>query len=264
MTLMKGNKSIKALQKKMLDGIRKADIYFEFFEKESNFVAGISGGFDSLVMVDLIAHYKDKYLKNVNFFALFVDNGLKPLKNPEMVRNFVEERGFSFHIIKDTETAGNILQKKKPFNPCFICSRNRRKILLEFASSVQSHRVLLAHNLDDVIETLLLNIFYSREISTMMPIQPLFQGRYFIVRPLSLIERNLIMKYALALGISEKPEGTCTFENSNKRKLIRDYLMALYKIDPRIHTNLKHSLFNCNFDFLWCKYKNEKQQIHSV
>lgn len=258
---MKSRKDVLRLREKLIMSLRKADIYFNLLRDDPSFVAGISGGFDSLVMLDLLHHYKEKYKLNFEIFAVFIDNGIKHLKYPEKLENYVIKRGFTFHILHDCETKKNILLREKPFNPCFICSRNRKRIFIDFASSHKAKRILIAHNLDDIIETLFLNMFYSREISTMLPSQPLFKGKYFISRPLSLVDRSFILKYASLNGISEKYEDTCPYESVNKRKLTQEFLKNLYQLDPQIHKNLKHTLFNCNSDFLWGRYKNIKEAL---
>ncbi|MEO0198428.1 MAG: ATP-binding protein [candidate division WOR-3 bacterium] len=246
---------------KLLNRIKKADLYFEILGREKIFVAGISGGFDSLVMLDLLYYFKIKHNRDFDVHAVFVDNSFKTLINEETLREFIEGRGFSFVKINDTESKEIIEKRSKPFRPCFICSRVRRKLLVEYADKLKAKRILLGHTLDDVIETLFLNMFYSRGISTILPLQALFQGKFFISRPLILIEKSEILTYAKLMGISDKFEGKCIFENDNKRETVRRILQELYRIDPQIKRNLKHALFGYNEKFMWTPFKSIKSKL---
>jgi len=70
----------------------------------------------------------------------------------------------------------------------------RRKRIFEIANENGCNRIAFAHHKDDIIETLLINIFYGREISTMMPDQSVFGGKFHIIRPLAYIREPLIQK----------------------------------------------------------------------
>ena len=83
-----------------------------------------------------------------------------------------------------------VVKQNQNKNPCFICSRKRRKALFELADKLNCDKVALVHQRDDVIETLILNIFYGREISTILPKQPVFNNKFQIIRPFWEIGKN--------------------------------------------------------------------------
>jgi tRNA 2-thiocytidine biosynthesis protein TtcA len=250
-----------SLRGKLLKYIRVLDENLKLFQQHDVIVLGISGGYDSITLTDIITQYNTQRRLSLKIYPVFVNNHFKPLLNEDKLRKLLQERGLELTILEDAETEKNIKFKLKPFNPCFICSRERKKKLLEFAYTLKSNKVLLAHTLDDAIETLFLNILYSRGISTIMPVQPLFQGKFFIARPFIFVEKSLVKKYATLLGIDQKLEGECPYDRSSKRSFVREFLHELYAKDPIVKNNIKHALFHCNEKFLWHQYIDLKELL---
>jgi tRNA(Ile)-lysidine synthase TilS/MesJ len=71
---------------------------------------------------------------------------------------------------------------------CFWCSWNRRKALFDLARDIKANKIAFAHHMDDIIETMLLNLFFQGEIGTMRPCQGMFDGELDIIRPLAYVE----------------------------------------------------------------------------
>jgi tRNA 2-thiocytidine biosynthesis protein TtcA len=101
-------------------------------------------------------------------------------------------------------------------NPCFLCSRLRRKRIFEIADAEGCNKIAFAHHRDDIIETLLINMFYGREISTMMPNQRIFGGKLHIIRPLGLF----------AGGTGKKIQQGAAIPHGEKRLPDKPYIEA--------------------------------------
>ena len=106
------------------------------------------------------------------------------------------------------------------------------------AREYKCNKVALAHNKDDMIETLLLNIFFAREISTMLPYQSFFKGDFFLMRPLAYIEESLLKRFAREenLPVIENP---CPTAKNTKRQYIKDLIR---KLDGD-HRGVKENIF---------------------
>ncbi len=252
---------LKKFRKILLYKVHKADTYFGLFNENEKVILGISGGADSLFMADMLFHYRQQFNKNFTMIGAYVDNGIKPLKNASQLKEFLFARDIDFRIIEDSETKNIIENRLKPFKPCYICSKERRKHLIYTAKEEQSNKIALAHTIDDAVETLLLNIFYAREISTMVPKQSLFKENFFVIRPIILIEKNDIVKYLKLAGYTANFEGECPYAGKNRRETVRELLVDLYKKDPQIKKNLKYSLFECKEDYLWKKYREFRKKL---
>ncbi len=226
------------LEKRLLKAMEEAIGRWNMFSENERIIVGISGGKDSLTLLTLLSK------KYKNLLAVHVQ--LSP-ENDVSFKKYCENLT-EFYIIK-SNILSDIQDQKK--NPCFLCSRKRRKLILEFAEQENIRKIAFGHHRDDVIETLLMNIIYSREISTMLPLQELFSGRFEIIRPLYLIEEALIQKYALEQKFPNIKQA-CEFESVTKRKYMRKVINSLQNDHPNINikNNIFHSLKFIKKDFL--------------
>jgi tRNA 2-thiocytidine biosynthesis protein TtcA len=134
-------------------------------------------------------------------------------------------------------------------NPCFLCSRLRRKRLFEIADELGCNKLALGHNKDDIIETLFLNICYAGEISTMVPFQTIFKGRFTIIRPLAYADADLIRAFADEQGFPEFVN-PCPSANHSKRQEIKTILNQLYRSNRKIKGNIFRSMSRVKLDYL--------------
>jgi tRNA 2-thiocytidine biosynthesis protein TtcA len=134
-------------------------------------------------------------------------------------------------------------------NPCFLCSRLRRKRIFEMADERGCNKIAFAHHKDDIIETLLLNIFYAREISTMMPNQSVFGGKLHIVRPLSYIREDLLKKYAREQQLPTI-ENSCPTSKASRRIYIKKLLDEIEKENKDVKENIFKAMSNVKTDYL--------------
>jgi len=197
------------LETTLVNLIKEANEKWNLFSTGEKLVIGISGGKDSLACLRLLSFFDlDLTAIYIDFFNKH-DNDLQAY-----CRKYAGYKHVSSNVLN------NKLDNK---NICFSCSRQRKRLLLEFAESVNATKVVLGHHKNDVVETLLLNQIYSREISTMSPKQTLFKGSYHLIRPMYLIPEPMLLTY-----VSEQNIPTfdlrCDFEQNTKRKYIKDLL----------------------------------------
>jgi tRNA 2-thiocytidine biosynthesis protein TtcA len=134
-------------------------------------------------------------------------------------------------------------------NPCFLCSRLRRKRLFEIADELGCNKLALGHNKDDIIETLFLNICYAGEISTMVPSQTFFKGRFTVIRPLAYADEDLIRAFADEQGFPEFVN-PCPSANHSKRQEIKTLLKQLYRSNKKIKGNIFRAMSRVKLDYL--------------
>ncbi|PID30146.1 MAG: hypothetical protein CSB55_00025 [Candidatus Cloacimonadota bacterium] len=201
----------------------EANKRWNLFEPGEKITAGISGGKDSLAMLEILRNEFNLELipVTVDIFAEEVsqktENGIIILKRP---------------IMKEISGIKN---------QCFTCSKRKRQAILEFSLENGIKKIALGHHKDDVVETLLLNQIFSREYSAMMPKQELFGGEFEIIRPFYLVPEKLInifFKRNKLNVLSRK----CGYEDKTKRLFIKNLIREIQKKHKKI--NVSDNIFS--------------------
>ena len=210
-------------------------------------LVGLSGGADSLTLLWMLTERLPRIPINYEVYAAFIDPGFEGSFG-EPLEEYCRKQGFNLQV----EYTDYGIVSHSPVNrenPCFLCSRQRRKRLFEIADELGCTKLALGHNKDDLIETLLLNICYSGEISTMVPAQPFFGGRFTIIRPLAHAGEDTIQRFVQAKRFP-RFDNPCPSARTSKRREIKNLLGDLYKANPKIRGNIFRSMSNVNLDYL--------------
>jgi len=219
-------------------------------------IVGVSGGKDSLTLLHLLQERRKRVPIDYELVPVHIDLGFDS-ERAEILKNFFEAQGLSYHIeFTDIGKRANSPENRE--NPCFLCSWERRKRIFHLAHRLQCNKIALGHHKDDIIETLLLNIFYSAEISTMLPVQTLFKGKITLIRPLALIEEKKIERFAREMGLPFGPSG-CPSSGKTKRKEVKELIEALERKNRRVKGNIFRSLSNIKLDYMLCRVENKRE-----
>jgi tRNA 2-thiocytidine biosynthesis protein TtcA len=223
---------------------------FGLIQDRGRILVGVSGGKDSLTLLHLLHERRKRVQTHYDLIPVHIALGFNS-ERANTLKDFFEREGLSYHIeFTDIGKRANSSENRE--NPCFLCSWERRKRLFQLAYRLKCNKVALGHHKDDLIETLLLNIFYSGEISTMVPIQTLFKGKITLIRPLVLIEEKKIERFARELGLPFGPSG-CPHSGRTKRREVKELIETLGKKNRKVKGNIFRSLSNIKLDYLLCK-----------
>lgn len=210
-------------------------------------MVAVSGGKDSLALLWLLKERIKRVPIDYRITAVHVDPGFGA-NSAEQMTSFFLAHGFEFRVIEsDIGPKAHGPQNRE--NPCFLCSRLRRKLLFQTAEEVGCNRIAFGHHKDDLIETFFLNVFYGASISTMVPVQGLFGGELTVIRPFYLVDEDLIRRYA---QLMDWPEISldCPTAGSSKREEIKNMLKLFYRSNRKIKGNIFHALQNVNAEYL--------------
>jgi tRNA 2-thiocytidine biosynthesis protein TtcA len=214
-------------------------------------LVGVSGGADSLTLLDLL----DSPMIFVPSFTLqvvHIDPGFDPAyEGYRILEDYLMAGGYKY-IMEKTDIGPLSHSDYNKKNPCFLCSRLRRKRIFEIAAERGCNKIAFAHHRDDIVETLLLNMFYSREISTMVPNQRIFAGKLHIIRPLAYIQESLVKNYAAERRFPVI-ENTCPTVKTSRRLYIKNLLNELEKENKDIRHNIFRSMNHVKQDYLLTK-----------
>lgn len=215
-------------------------------------LVGVSGGKDSLTLLTLLLERAKRVPIHYDLLAVHVDLGFES-SGADMLKEFFEAKKIAYHI-EPTQIAELANGPDNRENPCFLCSWERRKRIFTLAQRFGCNKVAFGHHKDDIIETLLLNMFYSAEISTMLPVQPMFDGKITLVRPLALLEEKKIERFAKEMGLPYFPCG-CPASGRSKRKKVKELIGALERENGRVKGNIFRALSNIKLDYTLSHWK---------
>ncbi|MDZ7825941.1 MAG: tRNA 2-thiocytidine(32) synthetase TtcA [Gammaproteobacteria bacterium] len=161
----------------------------------------------------------------VNFELVAVNLDQKQPGFPEHVLPaWLEQLGIEYHIVeKDTYS---IVQELTPEGAtfCAVCSRLRRGTLYGFARRIGADRIALGHHMDDIVETLFLNLFHGSTLKTMPPKLLSDDGRNLVIRPLAYCREADIARWAEHRAFPIIPCDLCGSQDNLERQVIKRML----------------------------------------
>jgi len=228
--------------------VGKALHQYRMIEDGDRILLGVSGGKDSLAMVKFLQERRARVPIDYSLVAVHLDLGFDTPEGKESLRSYLNELGVENHF-EDKDYAIAAHSEINRENPCFLCARNRRRRLFEMARDFECPKLALAHNRDDLIETLLLNIFYSGEISTMRPVQEFFAGALTVIRPLAMVPDARVRRLVERLGLPVV-ENLCPSAEDSKRKEVKAIIARLSRTNDKVPANIFRALSNYRPDYL--------------
>ncbi|MDL1969124.1 MAG: tRNA 2-thiocytidine(32) synthetase TtcA [Deltaproteobacteria bacterium] len=220
---------------------------YNMISEGDRIAVGLSGGKDSLAMMWILEERKHRIPVNYELFAVYIDPGFKGGFSQQLEK-YCHKTGFNLRIDHtDHGVLAHSMENRE--NPCFLCSRLRRKRLFEIAEELGCNKLAIGHNKDDIIETLFLNMCYAGEISTMVPSQPFFQGRFKIIRPMAFVDENTIKRFTFEekLPVFVNP---CPSAKTSKRQEIKALLERLYSSNKKIKGNIFHAMSHIKTEYM--------------
>lgn len=224
--------------------VGKAIWDYRMLQEGDKVLVAVSGGKDSLTLVKIMKDRTKFVPINYDVVACFVDMGFKWVNKDILVRYF-EEESIPFIIAHPPESWNG---DKEPFG-CFWCSWNKRKALFDTAHDLQCTKIAFAHHMDDIIETMLLNLFFQGEIGTMQPFQEMFEGELAIIRPLAYVEEKELLKLSQQLNLPVLAS-ECPHSKTSKRHLLKGMITELKKHNRNVKKNIFRSLQRIREDYL--------------
>ena len=226
----------------------KAIHHYRMIEDGDRIVVGLSGGKDSLTLLHALGERQRRSPVHYQLFPVYIDPGFENGFAVKQLKQYCSDIGFQ--LICEVTDHGPLSHSAENLkNPCFLCSRLRRKRLFEIADELNCNKLALGHNKDDIIATLFINMFYAGHISTMVPCQPMFQERFHLIRPLSFVDENLILKFSKDMNFPAFING-CPTAKKSKRSEIKQMLSDIYGMSPNIKGNIFRSMSQVREEYL--------------
>ena len=227
--------------KRLLSFVRRAVDDYNMIEEGDRIAVGVSGGKDSLALLEVLTEMRRFYPKKYEITAVTVDMGFEGADYSE-IEEFCRRINVKYKIVK-TEIAKIIFDVRKESNPCSLCAKMRRGSLHAAAQELNCNKVALGHHYDDAIETFMMNLFFEGRIGCFSPITYLSNRKITLIRPMIYAQEKDVLYFTrrrtLPIMTSLCPEDHAT-ERENMKKLLSEL--------ERGNKGLKHRIFTamCN------------------
>ncbi len=224
------------LRKRLRRLVGKAIADYRMIQDGDRIMACVSGGKDSLTMLDFLLHLKETAPVSFEVVAVNLDQK-QPGFPAEVLPRYFEQIGVSYHVIeRDTyRVVREIIPEGK--TTCGLCSRLRRGILYGFAEEHGFTKIALGHHLDDIVETFFLNLFYGGRLKAMPPKLLSDDKKHLLIRPLAYCREQDIARYAELMGFPIIPCKLCGSQDNLQRQAIKAMLKAWEQRHPgRVET----------------------------
>ncbi len=162
----------------------------------------------------------------------------------QVLPDYLTRRGVAFHI--ETRDTCSIVKRLIPEGQttCSLCSRLRRGHLYRLATELGATKIALGHHRDDILETLLLNLFFTGTLKTMPPKLRSNSGRHLVIRPLAYVKEADLVRYAALLRFPIIPCDLCGSQEDLKRKQIKTLLREWNERFPHSNDSMFVALSN--------------------
>ena len=215
----------------MLSKFRKGITKYKMIRNGDKIAVGVSGGKDSVTLLKLLAEYKRWSPEKFDLIAISVDLNFEDAKtdfNP--IKSLCNSLDVEYHVEK-TEIGKIVFDVRKESNPCALCSKMRKGALNNLAKNLGCNKVALGHHSDDLIDTLMLSLFYEGRLSTFAPKSYLDKIDLTLIRPMIMIKEVDVITYSKDLPIVKS---CCPANKLTKREYVKEVLRNVGKDIPNV------------------------------
>ena len=243
------------LEKRLNERFIKAMATYHLIEDDDRILVGLSGGKDSLLLLELLAKRAKIEHPRFSVEALHVRmENIHYETDTSYLQAFCDDLGILLHVrttrfevdppveftaVSQQSPATARLRRQK--QPCFLCSWNRRKQLFNFAQELGCNKIALGHHQDDLIHTALMNLTFQGRFDTMPASLKMRKMPLTIIRPLCMIEESDIKAYAEMRGY-QKQAKRCPYETDSHRTAIKGIYDAIEQINPEARFSIWRAL----------------------
>lgn len=219
------------LQKRLRRNVGNAIADYGMIEDGDVVMACMSGGKDSFAMLDILLNLQKA--APVSFKVIAVNLDQKQPGFPEhILPDWLGRLNVPYYIMdKDTYS---VVKEKIPEGKttCGLCSRLRRGTLYSFAEKIGATKIALGHHMDDIVETLFLNMFHGAKMKAMPPKLRSDDGRNVVIRPLAYCREKDLIRYAQHKDFPVIPCNLCGSQENLQRQTVKAMLTEWDRKDP--------------------------------
>ena len=219
---------------------------YHLIEDDDRILVGLSGGKDSLLLLELLAKRARIQHPRFEVEALHVRmENIHYETDTSYLQQFCDNLDVKLHVktthfeVLDESSMFNIQSsiKRKQKQPCFLCSWNRRKEMFNLAQELGCNKIALGHHQDDILHTALMNLCFQSRFASMPARLKMRKMPLTIIRPLCMIQEQDIKAYAELQGY-QKQQKLCPYETDSHRSDIKRLYEEMERISPEVRYSI--------------------------
>lgn len=214
------------LEKRLRHHVGQAIAQYNMIEDGDKIMVCLSGGKDSYALLSILMKLQES--APIKFELVAVNLDQKQPGFPEhILPHYLDSLGIEYHVIEEDTYA--IVKDKIPEGKttCSLCSRLRRAVLYKTAKKLGATKIALGHHRDDMIETLMLNMFYGGKMKAMPAKLVSDNGEHVVIRPLAFCKESELIQYGELKQFPIIPCNLCgsqpNLQRQNIKKMLNDW-----------------------------------------
>lgn len=201
--------------------IIRASKAYGMIDNGDTIAVGVSGGKDSLILLESLATLRDYKKINFNVIAITINLGGK--NDYSQIQRLCDRINVEYHVF-ESDIFEIVFNVRKEKNPCSLCAKMRRGMLCDKAKMLGANKLALGHHADDLVETFMLSLVYEGRLSTFKPVTYMSRSDITVIRPMLLVtekEANLASKDLPIL------KNNCPANKHTKRQYVKELIAQI-------------------------------------
>ncbi len=231
------------LDKRLCRLVGQAIVDYGMIAQGDKVMVCLSGGKDSYALLDILLKLQKRAPIDFELIAVNLDQK-QPGFPADVLPAYLDKLGVKYHI--ENQDTYSIVKDKIPDGKtmCSLCSRLRRGILYRVAKELGCTKIALGHHRDDMLQTLLLNMFFGGKLKGMPPKLQSDNGEHIVIRPLAYVDERDLVKYAQVQQYPIIPCTLCGSQENLQRKQVGIMLREWQTKHPGRLDNMLHAMQN--------------------
>lgn len=226
--------------------VKKAIFDYELIKDGDRILIGLSGGKDSLALVELLGRRSKIFQPHFSLVVAHVVMSNIPYRSDlDYLKSFADRYDIPFVIHKTSFDVTTDTRK----SPCFLCSWTRRKAMFDIAKQYNCNKIALGHHQDDLLQTMLMNLIHQGAFGTMPPKLKMNKFDMEIIRPLCLVEEKDLIEIARCREYRKQIKN-CPYESGSSRSEMKKIISLMEEINPQARYSLWGSMTNIQKEYL--------------
>ena len=227
----------------LLSHTRKAVDEYRMIQEGDHIAVGISGGKDSLTLLYALHGLKRFYPNHFELSAITVDLGYEQCDFTP-IKELCREMEIPYHIVK-TDIAQILFEERKEKNPCSLCAKMRKGALNQAVKEFGCNKIAYAHHKDDIIETMILSLFFEGRFYSFSPKTYLDRMDLTVIRPIMFVDEADVIGFKNRYNLPVV-KSACPVDGYTKRQYAKDLLADLNRQYPGIKQRMFTAILNGN------------------